>query len=234
MAFSTAIELVNSVKALYSLPDIYFQLQQVIHDPRFTLQDVAHVIGRDPGLSARLLRIVNSPVYGFQARIDTLARAISIVGLDDLQHLVLATSVVDRFASIPVAWVDMTAYWLRSVRCALLCKLLTEHILALHAERLFVAGLLHDIGSLVLYQVMPEQALRVLRSIDNDRRLLAGFEQAIIGFTHAAIGKELLKQWGLPESLYAIIGNHLQPGNGSVAWAGGLYSQLGLLSIEYL
>lgn len=211
MTFTSASEVVKSVKELCSLPDVYLQLHKLMQSPHFAPEDLVQIIGRDPALSARLLRIVNSPIYGFQSQIDTLARAIIVVGLDDLQHLVLATTVMDRFAALPVEWVDMTAFWIRSVHCAITCKLLATGCAALHTDRLFLAGLLHDIGSLVLYQTMPDEALRVLRAINHDRRLLIGIEQTLLGFTHAEVGKEMLKSWGLPESLYSIVGDYPAP-----------------------
>lgn len=207
----SAVDVVAEVRELFSLPDIYFQLNQMVRDPRYSMVDIGAVIGKDPAMSARLLRLVNSSFYGFQSKIDTISRAISIVGIDDLYNLVVATCVVDRFSKIPCDLVDMTAFWMRSVHCGVVTKLLGNQSMPLNTERLFLAGLLHDLGSLVLYQVMPDQAARILLSIRQDRRLLAGFEQEIIGFTHADVGRELLKHWGVPESLYEVVGGVLNP-----------------------
>lgn len=211
MAVVDARTLAAGVTELFSLPDIYFQLSEMIRDPRFSLADIGKVIAKDPGLSARLLRVVNSPFYGFQSRIDTISRAITVVGVDDLYHLVVATCVVDGFGKIPCELIDMTAFWMRSVRCGVVARLLARQSMVLHSERLFLAGLLHDIGSLVLYQKMPDESLRVLLATGRDRRLLADFEREIIGFTHADVARELIKNWGLPESLYEAIGCYLHP-----------------------
>ncbi|MCK9606516.1 MAG: HDOD domain-containing protein [Methylomonas sp.] len=207
----SALDVVTEVKDLFSLPDIYFQLNQMVRDPRYSMVDIGEVIGKDPALSARLLKLVNSSFYGFQSKVDTISRAISIVGIDDLYNLVVATCVVDRFSKIPSDLVDMTAFWMRSVHCGVVTKLLGKQCASLNTERLFLAGLLHDIGSLVLYQIMPEQASQVLLSIRQDRRLLGGFEQEIIGFTHADVGRELLKSWHLPDSLHEVVGGILNP-----------------------
>lgn len=211
-----AKDLVAGATELFSLPDIYFQLSEMIRDPRFSLADIGKVIARDPGLSARLLRVVNSPFYGFQSRIDTISRAIAVVGVDDLYNLVVATCVVDRFGKIPSELIDMTEFWMRSVHCGVVTRLLAKQSMVLHSERLFLAGLLHDIGSLVLYQKMPEQSLKVLLATGRNRRLLAGFEREIIGFTHADVARELIKGWGLPESLYEAIGCYLNPESAQV------------------
>ncbi|MCQ8105174.1 HDOD domain-containing protein [Methylomonas sp. SURF-2] len=211
MKFANAQAVVAEVGGLFSLPDIYFQLNEMVRDPRYSMADMGGVISKDPALSARLLRLVNSSFYGFQSRIDTISRAVAIVGIDDLYNLVVATCVVDRFSKIPCDLVDMTAFWMRSVHCGVVTKLLGKQCMPLNTERLFLAGLLHDLGSLVIYQVMPEQASQVLLSIRQDRRLLAGFEHEIIGFTHADVARELLKSWALPESLHEVVGGVLNP-----------------------
>jgi len=209
--FETAQALVAEAKDLFSMPDIYFQLNEMIRDQRYSMVDIGRVISTDPALSARLLRLVNSSFYGFQSRIDTISRAIAIVGINDLHNLVVATYVVDRFAKIPTTLVDMTAFWMRSVHCGVVTRLLAKSSAVLNSERLFLAGLLHDIGSLVLYQTLPEESLRVLWAINHNRRLLTVFEREIIGFTHADVGRELLKAWGLPESLYEVVGCYCNP-----------------------
>jgi HD-like signal output (HDOD) protein len=162
-------------------------------------------------MSARLLQLVNSPFYAYQSKIDTISRAVTVVGVEELCNLVVATCVVDRFDKIPGELVDMTAFWMRSVHTGVMAKLLAKESLVLHNERLFLTGLLHDIGSLVLYQKVPEQALKVLVATGHDRRLLADFERDIFGFTHADVARELIKSWNLPESLYEPIGCYLCP-----------------------
>ena len=203
--------LIQDSVELFSLPDIYFQISEMISDPRFNAKDMGRIISKDPSLSARLLKIVNSSFYAFQARVDTIPRAITIVGIEDLKNLVLATSVIDKFNDIPGELIDMTDFWLRSVQCGVIAKLLAKESSVLHCERLFLAGLLHDLGSLVLYYKLPDKSREVLLAADYDRRLVGGLEQEIIGFTHAEVGAELIKLWGLPESLYEAIGFYLSP-----------------------
>lgn len=211
MKFENAKTLVMDAKELFSLPDIYFQLNEMIHDPRFSVADIGSVIGKDPGLSARLLRLVNSSFYGFQSKVDTISRAISIVGLDDLYHLIISTCVVDSFAEISSDLVDMTDFWLRSVHCGVVARLLANECPGLNAERLFLVGLLHDIGSLAIYQKIPELAGQVLKAIGHDRRMLDKVEQNVLGFTHAQVGSELLSSWGLPGSLCEVVAFYRQP-----------------------
>ena len=203
--------LIKDSLELFSLPDIYFQISEMINDSRFSVQDIGKVIGRDPALTVRLLKIVNSSLYGFQSRVDRVSRAITIIGIEELKNLVLATSVVTKFRAIPSELVDMTDFWLRSVRCGMIAKFLAIESAVLHRERLFLTGLLHDIGSLVFYYKLPEKALKVLVEAEHNRYLVAGLEQEIIGFTHAELGSVLVKSWGLPESLHESIGHYLSP-----------------------
>jgi HD-like signal output (HDOD) protein len=203
--------LVEDTFELFSLPDIYFQIREMISDPRFSMEDMGQVISKDPALSLRLLKVVNSSFYGFGARVDTVSRAISIVGINDLQDMILATAVVDSFSNIPSDLVDMTAFWLRSISCGVIARLLAKKSAILHNERLFLTGLLHDIGSLVLYAKLPTKSLEVLLTAANNRYLVADLEQEIIGFTHADVGSELIKTWGLPDSLAEAIRCYLNP-----------------------
>ncbi len=214
----TPQKLIEGSLEIFSLPDIYYQVSQMINDPRFSADDIGQVIAKDPGLSARLLKIVNSSFYGFQAKIDTISRAITIVGMEDLKSLVFATSVIDKFDKIPTELVDMSDFWMHSVQCGLIAKLLAKESAVLHCERLFLTGLIHNLGALVLYNKMPEKSLEVLLAADYDRRLVGGLEQEIIGFTHADVGAELIKQWGLPESLYEAVACYLNPGESLVYW----------------
>lgn len=200
----------NSLE-LFSLPDIYFQISEMVSDPRFSTSDMGEAIIKDPGLSLRLLKIVNSSYYGFQAKIDTISRAITIVGVDDLLNLVLATSVIDKFDKIPIELVDMTDFWMRSVRCGIIAKLLAKESSILHCERLFMTGLLHDIGSLVMYCKIPDKSHEVLLAANYDRQLVGVIEKQVLGFTHADVGAELIKSWGLPESLFEAVGCYLEP-----------------------
>jgi len=219
----TAESLVQGVVTLFSLPDIYQQVERMIEDPRFTAVDIGEVIAKDPALSLRLLKLVNSSFYGFQARIDTISRAITVVGVADLKNLVLATSVVDTFNQISSDLVDMNDFWLQSIRCGVIARLLAKQSAVLHSERLFLAGLLSHIGRLILYQKLPELSEKVLKLADYNAALIPSIEQELLGFTFADVGGELIKSWSLPDALYEAIAYQLTP---EVALAHRLDAQL--------
>jgi len=206
-----AHDLIDGNLELPSLPDIYFQVSRMINDPRFSLENISQVILKDPALSARLLKLVNSSFYGFQSRIDTISRAIVVVGVDELKNLILITSVIDSFQNIPTDLVNMTDFWMRSIRCALLARCLAKKSFFLHSERLFVAGLLHDIGSLVLYLKFPQQSALVLKQAANERQILPALQQDIIGVDYTQTGSALIQSWQLPEPLVTAVACQLQP-----------------------
>ena len=207
----SAEEVYNQSIELFSLPDVYFQLSKMLNDSRYSSLDFAQVISKDPALSVRLLKLVNSSYYGFPSRIDTISRAVSVVGIKDLQNLVLATSVVDTFHKIPDDLIDMTSFWLRSVNCAVIAKILAKRCSILHTERLFIAGLLHDLGSLILYFQFPEQSKKILEDAKYDRNRIIELENQLIGFNHVDVGAELLRYWKLPDSLSESVMHYMNP-----------------------
>lgn len=209
--FASPQALVDGSVELITLPDVYFRICELMNDPKRSSADIAKVLSNDPALSVRLLRIVNSAYYGFPARIDTISRAVAVVGTFDLQKLIVTTSIVDTFRRIPQTLVSMSDFWMRSVQCGVIARMLAGAGRVLHGERLFLGGLLHDIGSLLMYSKMPDQSREVLLAAAGDRQLIGELEKELIGFTHADVGASLMEHWGLPESLHQAVGCYLAP-----------------------
>ncbi len=210
-----AKELVRGAVDLVSLPDVAIQVNEMIDDPRYNGNHLGSVISTDPGLSVRLLKIVNSAFYGFPAKIDTVGRATTIVGSQDLRSMVLATSAVGAFSKIPQELVDITDFWVRSIQCAIISRILAKSCGVLQPERLFVAGLLSDIGSLLMYSKLPDACREILTVAAENRSIVPDMEQELLGFTHADVGAELCGLWNLPDALRETVACHLNPGNAS-------------------
>jgi putative nucleotidyltransferase with HDIG domain len=205
----SAPHMVDAVRGLVSPPDVCARVLQLVRSPIASAHDIGEVVSRDPTLTARLLRVVNSPMYGLRGRVDTVSRAVTVIGSEALGNLVVAVTAVASFARIPTDLVNMDTFWRHSIFCALLARLLAQRCGVLHPERLFVAGLLHDIGSLVLYHRAPETARVLLASADGDEARLYALELDTFGYSHAHIGALLLESWALPEALQdAVIGHH--------------------------
>lgn len=203
-------ELVKGVGGLVTLPDVFIRINQLVEDPNSSIADIARVAGQDPSFTVRLLRVANSSFYGFSSTIDTVSKAVSIIGTSQIRSLALATSVAHSFDGLPNTLVSMEHFWRHSLYCALVARILAKKAGRCDPDAVFTAALLHDIGELVIFNRMPQQAkdalLLVLDSADELPVYQA--ERQIIGFDHAEVGGELARQWKLPPLLEECIEYH--------------------------
>ncbi|WP_054651703.1 HDOD domain-containing protein [Salidesulfovibrio brasiliensis] len=201
-------EIVGSELELATLPSIFHEINEALNDPRSSAAFVADVISKDVAISAKLLRLVNTPFYGFPSRIDTLSRAVTIVGVNQLTSLAMGISVLSAFEGVPEDVISLKDFWLHSIMCGTLARLFASHHGIVNEERFFVAGLLHDIGRLVMLRNQPDRALEPIHLGRTKRIAQYDAERARWGLTHAELGSRLLKEWQLPvfwKTLFAII-----------------------------
>ena len=204
-------KLIGDSIRLPSLPTIFIRINETIKKPTSSANEIAKVISKDTSLSARLLKIVNSPFYGFPSSIDTLTRAVAVIGTKQLTTLALGINMINVFKNIPSDLIDMKLFWEHSVACGISARIIAGYKNIQNTERLFVAGLLHDIGRLILYNNIPVQAGNALLKARHDEFLLNETEYETMGFDHTKIGGLLLKKWKLPISLENIIRYHHAP-----------------------
>jgi len=207
---ATPQALVENVLQLICLPEIYLRLQQIIDDPLHTREQVAEIIAYDPSLSARVLRIANSSYYSFPREIETVASAVGIIGELDLRNLVLATSVVGSMNALNYKAVNIDEFWLHSLRCGINARLIARSLGGVNPEVMFLAGILHDLGILVIYQHDTALAAAVSRHIDEKHQLRDQAEREVLGFDHAEVGGLLIEAWGLPQELSELTRCHHQ------------------------
>lgn len=204
------IDLLKGVDGLITLPNVFIHINKLVEDPNSTTSDIAKAASQDPSFTVRLLRVANSPFYGFSSTIDTVAKAVSVIGTSQIRNLALSMSVARTFAGLPNNLVSMDNFWRHSLYCALIARTLGKQARKCDPEALFTAGLLHDIGELIIFNRLPEQAkaclLLVLDQADEFPIYLA--ERQIIGFDHAQVGGELARQWHLPPLLEECIAFH--------------------------
>lgn len=203
--------IIESDPKLTSLPDVFVRISEVLNDPNSTAQEAAGAIGKDTSLSAKLLQLVNSAFYGFPVKVDTLSRAVTIVGSRQITTLALGISVIGIFKDLPEGLVDMRSFWKHSIGCGIIASNLVSSVAGgaeIEVERLFVAGLLHDVGRLVLYRNLPRHAAHVLALARNERILLREAERTMLGFDHATLGGMLLRRWRFPENLERAVRHH--------------------------
>lgn len=209
----SADELVSGVVRLVSLPEVCIRVNEMLEDPDVTAKAIGKVMSQDTGLTARLLKIVNSSFYGFTSKIETVSRAVTVIGLRELRGLVLAASAIETFSKIPTDILNMVRFWRHSVYCGVVAQLLAERCHVLHSERLFVAGLLHDIGKLVICNRLPTQAKQAIDLSEAKKIFDFEAEQEVMGYDHSEIGGKLLRSWQMPASLCDAVEFHHMPKN---------------------
>lgn len=207
----TIKQLISQNAELGSLPAIVTRIYEVIANPKSSAIQIGRIINEDPALAGRLLKVVNSPFYGFRSKVDTVYRAIALIGHKELYNLVLATSAVKKFSGVPNDLVDMKSYWHGSLYCGILARILASYRRESEIERYFVIGLLHDIGSLLLYSLEPERSAAALERSKKEQIPIWQSEQEEFGFDHAELGAELLKCWGLPSTIVEAVHYHIRP-----------------------
>jgi len=204
-------KLIDRSGKLGSLPAIVYRVFDVMDDPKSTASQIGRVINEDPAFTARLLKLVNSPFYGFTRKIDTVYRAVALIGHKELRSVVVAASAIKAFDGIPSELVSMPVFWKRSLTTAVVARVLAAFKREKEIERYFIAGLLHDIGSLLLYLQLPEEMVQVLHQHQSDGIALIKAEKIVLGYDHAEVGGALLKKWNLPPLTCAAVRFHPAP-----------------------
>jgi HD-like signal output (HDOD) protein len=199
---NTPQQIIKEVEGLLSLPEAVISANQLLNSRSATARQVGEVISHDPALSAQLLKLVNSAFYGFSSPIDTISRAVTVIGNRELRSLILSASVATVFDRITPQLIDMDDFWHRSVYAGLVAKRLAENRVKGKRETLFITGLLHDIGKIVLFTHLPERASEILAQAADTGLPLHQIEQERLNFTTAELGAELLESWNLGENLW--------------------------------
>ncbi len=206
-----ARDLINDTLELASLPSVVMRAMEQLNHPNTSASDIGEIIAEDPALTARLLKIVNSAFYGFPSRIDTISRAITIIGTLELTDLILGSSTIQVFSKLPNRLVNMEKFWEHSLYTGVVARILARYLRAPNTERCFVMGLLHDIGSLVLYRQQPEGSRRALEMAVEKSIPLDMAEREVFGFDHGEVGAELMQAWNLPETFVEVARHHHHP-----------------------
>ncbi len=207
----SAEELVEHCSSLVSLPEVYLQVKKVIDDPEATIADLAAAISIDPGMTAMVLKLVNSAFYTMPRKVETISRAVGILGTQPLHDLVLAVSVTKAFSGLSQQVMNMNIFWANSFFSGLAARELARKCFLVDSERMFVEGLLRDLGHLLIYQHLPEQAEEAMKISANTGELIQTTEQRLLGFDYTQVGKALVDAWHLPINLGEVIRHQNNP-----------------------
>lgn len=195
------------------LPSLSLVLKEVLHSFDNENVDVQTLIGkisRDQGLVARILRVANSAFYGHPNRVGSIGEAVVVLGFHNIRSLVMAAGIINQFPSAKDKAFDRIQFWRHAIGAAVCAKVLAAR-LGQDQEEAFTAGLLHDIGVLVLDAYFHTYFERVLAYCAANDCALADAEFVVLGLSHAAIGFEVARQWKFPPSIQYAIRDHHQP-----------------------
>jgi putative nucleotidyltransferase with HDIG domain len=199
------------VMEISSLPEITTRIVAVVEDQKSTAHDMHEIVKNDPALATKVLKVVNSAFYGLPSQIASLDRAIVMLGLSAVKNIALAASLSRLFRPGAIsARFDARDLWTHCVAVGVCARLLAEkaHVAA---EETFVAGLVHDIGLLIEYQVFPEKLRATSERAEVSAENFLEIERELIGADHQAFGAALAAKWKFPVSLRNAIAYHHHP-----------------------
>ncbi len=203
--------LVDSETQLVSFPEVYFRIREVLETPTSSAEDVARIVSNDMELTAKLLKLVNSPFYGLMDTVEDVRHAIALVGVAEVANLALGISAIKVFKDIPPELMDVKTFWKHSVSCGIFARLIASRLNGLKGDRFFTAGLLHDIGRLIILKKLPYASVQTLLYAHENLLPLVEAERDVLGFDHTQVGHLLLTEWQFPQGLADAVAWHHSP-----------------------
>jgi putative nucleotidyltransferase with HDIG domain len=198
-------------RSLGSYGPVLQEIEQALLSPQCNLSTIGDAIQKDPDLTARLLRLANSPFFGFANRLSTVAEAVSLLGIQQIQDMIVASSVLEQFKGVPDHFVNKDSFWRHSLAVGITARLLAMERRLPKPDKFFVVGLLHDVGRLVMLLQASECAQAVFELYQGQRILLRDAEKQILGYDHQQIAAELLQSWSYPPVLVQAVAFHHTP-----------------------
>ena len=195
---ATAQALLSKFNNIKTLPHVALRLSKLISDKNTTMREFEEVIRMDPTLVLRLLRVVNSPYYGLQQRIDTISRAVVFIGMKNLRNMVVTEALKDIFKnSLDEDVFSRSRLWLYCSAVSICSQMISERIFRQKGEDAFLCGILHDIGIIVEEQVARNLFIQTCKAYQPGARAITEYEREIIGTDHCEVGRLLARDWKL-------------------------------------
>jgi HD-like signal output (HDOD) protein len=194
------VDIARVASQSFALPDICVRIRAMLDDEQSDLEDIGRLMALDPSLSSKLLKLANSPLFRFESQIDSLAKAINIIGGEALYNLVMAETASSAFEHFSSDVIDLKRFWLQSIYAALVAKHLAKMIKIRGSDRFFLLGLLHNLGELLVAVQAPDLAIECSKY---DEKISPWkLQQQVLGFNYANCSSKLMEFWNLPNQLY--------------------------------
>jgi len=205
----TLDQLIGKGVDLPSLPEIYLRVSQQLEDENASVEQIGITVQNDPAISSRVLKMVNSAYYGLPNQVASIDQAVSLLGRERLKHILIGSVLRGVFSSQDDPAFSMQAFWQHSIKTAIIARHLAQQSAQIdEPEAMFTAGLLHDIGKLLLINKYPERMLAAEEYMIQKRVDILSAELSQIGLTHTAVGEALMDHWGLPKLLIDCAASH--------------------------
>ena len=193
---------IEKISNLPTLPGIVTRISAMVDSPKTTGRQLGAEIAKDQVISAKVLKLVNSGFYGFSQPISTIQHAVTLLGFDTVKSLVLSSTVLDMMKD------SLPGLWEHSIACARTSSFLAAHLEIDNPEEISTAGLLHDLGKVILRQTMEREFKQIVQLAERRDVLFFAAEKKILGVNHGEIGGWLLQKWALPPKLVEPIVDH--------------------------
>lgn len=202
-------ERLDALPDLPTLPRVVLEVNRMMAEQDVSVGRMCEVIERDQVMVARILKLVNSSFYGFQSQINTVSHAVVILGFKTMQNAILSVSIIESFPiKKEVEGFELTSFWEHSVAVAVISMKLAEMEKMQNPEEYFTAGLLHDIGKVVMVNFFPEMFVQVWQTMKAKNIPFHRAEADYLDTSHAKIGNYLARKWRLPDALVDTIRCH--------------------------
>ncbi|MCX8043520.1 MAG: HDOD domain-containing protein [Desulfobacterota bacterium] len=203
-------KIVQTIEQIPTLPVISTQILNLFRNENITIRQIQDLIERDPPLAAKILKIVNSSFYGLLNKVSTIEHAIIILGTNEVRSVALGFALQNHFKTHSNHF-EPARFWKHSIICSQIAKYLAKYFNVFDDGTYFLAGLIHDLGKLVIDQYFPEEFKAIVAHITENRCSFSKAEKEVLGVTHYQIGAKLLRQWNFPEKVIMQIFYHHAP-----------------------
>jgi putative nucleotidyltransferase with HDIG domain len=196
---------VERIEMLPTVPDVIKRLAVIIGNPKISLSEISSFISSDPALTSRILKMVNSAIFGFPGRISSVTHAVTLLGFNVIKGLLMGVTVLDLMETVMIGLRE------HSIGCAIAARTIAGLKGLKNTEDVSVAGLLHDLGKVILLLQFPQDYKVVMETTEKKGMLIFDAEKAHFSETHAAVGLWLAEKWQFPKHLSDVIAFHHKP-----------------------
>lgn len=205
-------EEVFSLTRLPTLPEIASEILKITRDDRLSVRQMLPILEKDPPLALRVIKTANSAYYGVREKVESLGRAVVVIGMEELSYIALSFSVLKMLSpdgeSGAINWAK---YWTHSMACGHIARVINKRWRVTNASGLYSMGLMHDVGKLILFRLDPELFTKTLDLVRSEQLTSLEGEQEIFGITHQDVGGWIAEKWEIPDSLRFALAAHHSP-----------------------